>query len=346
MFWKRKTNPSSTEDSETSTLDSSKLDMSMEVDEKTEKSETVKSDLSETPKSLDDSKVDVQEEFAISARQLGLKVTSMCVYERRAGHKKLCWYVKDDILKQYGMEDIQLPNTWEYVCIKPPDVAKTPSASKVDEVSSVSTPGRATPNIMQFAQPMSPSQIQALGPALKDSGKTSESAAMDEEPEVTAVTANKPTVSADQRRIKDMFSPVAKKPVGKKLKNTGSPMLVNVLTSPKTVAKQPSPVAKLSHDSAASVNNVAVQKSGSPKVCTQAPNKSEVDLILIESTSKKSSDPSEVLTTPNSKNVNTTLKSMLSSPELMKPKSSEKIEESKESEDKEQPMEVDIIVLD
>ena len=93
-------------------------------------------------------------EFSISNRQLELKIPSIAVREKR-GDVKICWYVNADVLKQYNLEDLSLANTWEYLT-QPQPVTVTP---KTEEPST----GRATPNIMQFAQPMSLSQIQAAG---------------------------------------------------------------------------------------------------------------------------------------------------------------------------------------
>ncbi|XP_045215837.2 chromatin assembly factor 1 subunit A-A-like [Mercenaria mercenaria] len=342
MFWKKKTNPASTEDPANSTLDSSKLDISMEVDDKAEKSETPKPEVTETPKSLNESKMEGQEEFAISKRQLEMKIPSIAVREKRSDHKKICWYVKDEILKQYDMTDIKLPNTWEYVCIKQPtwaqDKAPTP---KVEDVSAASTTGRAVPNIMQFAQPMSPSQIQALGPVIKETGKTSEIIAVTEkEPEGSStLTPGKVAAPADQRRIKDMFSPAARKTGGNKSnKNGGSPKLIGILSSPNF---QPSPGTKLS------IDNIATKLSGSPKPSGEGSDKSGMKLLDDAlKQSEVSPETSVGKKTPNALRTKSVLQSMLSSPELMKPKSAGKIEEKSESEVKEQPMDVDIIVLD
>ncbi|CAL1546138.1 unnamed protein product [Lymnaea stagnalis] len=55
----------------------------------------------------------------ISKRQLELKILSIAVRERREGFKKICWYVHENILSQFSMSDIKLPNSWVYFSITP-----------------------------------------------------------------------------------------------------------------------------------------------------------------------------------------------------------------------------------
>ena len=179
MFWKLKTCPeaaTSSEHKDSSSGESQDLsqednkqdvagpdDSGMEVDENNDAPNTPPNDKSDA----DTSKTDPHGGFAISNRQLDIKIPLIAVREKRSDIKVTCWYVKDEVLKQYGMEDIQLPNTWEYVHVKAPHWASNKATPKSEETAankSAPSSGRATPtftNIMQFAQTMSPAQIQA-----------------------------------------------------------------------------------------------------------------------------------------------------------------------------------------
>ena len=231
MFWKLKTAP---EDSKTVPSEDNNITASasntesqiqddikqivpvpdetgMEVDENTEVPNTPPNDKTET----DTNKTDSQAGFSISIRQLELKIPAVAVREKRSDVKITCWYVKDEVLKQYGMEDIKLPNTWEYVHVKAPLWASANKATpKTDETTankSAPSSGRATPtipNIMQFAQTMSPAQIQAQG--VLGSPSTSKASIKIAETEVTEIkTENpieeKPSLPKDQISIKNFF---------------------------------------------------------------------------------------------------------------------------------------------
>lgn len=63
---------------------------------------------------------------SISKRQLVLKITSMAIREKRPGFNKICWYVHENILSQFNMCDIKLPNTWVHLL---PGPAKSPVAA-------------------------------------------------------------------------------------------------------------------------------------------------------------------------------------------------------------------------
>ena len=216
MFWKLKTDPSASS-SANDTADTSQLETSaMDVDDNQEKVEQ------ETPKTSD-GKAESQDDFSISKRQLWMKIPVIAVREKRPEHKKICWYVQTDILKQYNMEDITLPNTWKYVCVKEPKWALEKEKEKPEENANTSTgkagptastpSGRSTPNIMQYAQPMSLSKIQAIGmPAVfkASTPETKEKAKIDLM-DSTPVTPVQHSLPPDQKTIKDMFS-------GKKVK--------------------------------------------------------------------------------------------------------------------------------
>lgn len=335
MYWKKKTNPSvHTDEPANSTLDSSKLDISMEVDENTDKPKT---DITGTPKSTSENKPESQDEFSISKRQLEMKIPAIATREKRADHKKVCWYVKEEILKQYDMVDIKLPNSWEYVCIKEPTWAQDKGTTpKVEEPANVQVlpTGRATPNIMQFAQPMSPSQIQAQGLTNKNTpNKPSDTAVVIEIPPEAAplLTPGKPALPADQRSIKDIFSPTAKKAVNNiSNKNLASPALSKALSSP--ALNKVSPQVKNTS------NEAEVTECHKLKEVIAKTSNCQQSGIEPENQGEK--------ITPKASSTKSVLQSMLSSPELMKPQSSSRPEDLKETEEKEEPMDIDIIVLD
>ncbi|CAG2191652.1 CHAF1A [Mytilus edulis] len=150
LFWKSKTTGEQQEPTGTA-------DMSMEVDN----TENKAMDTSLSQENVTNISITAETEAdvancAISKRQLEIKITAIAVREKRADFKKICWYVHDDILKQYNCEGLPIPSAWESLT-KP---AKTPGKVKPEET----TPsGRKTPvpSITQFARPMSPSTIAA-----------------------------------------------------------------------------------------------------------------------------------------------------------------------------------------
>lgn len=305
MYWKKKTDPTS--DEQETVQDTSKLDVSVDADEKT--------DALDTSKTLNDSKVETQDEFAISKRQLEIKIPSIAVREKRPEFKKVCWYVRAEVLKQYSMEDIKLPNSWEYVCVKPTwafDKPKTEESGSVAMDTTTGTPGKPAQSIMQFAQPMTVSQIQAQ--VLAKATKESQPNVVDnQEPTIDIASNCEPQSNTpgkpDQRSIKDMFSPAARK----------------------------------------SINHV---KSQSPKPDMSSPHGNGANTAKSNKTSCSSSDLSKTAesctpTKPapgcsNSPGL-TLLRKLVSSPELMKtsPK-----QPSEKAQGTEEPMDVDIIVLD
>ncbi|WAQ97773.1 CA1AA-like protein [Mya arenaria] len=318
-FWQKKVSQDSTgtDQSEPAKLDNSNgksdaksanLETSMEVGEKGDKVEK---------SGPDDGKVETQDNLIISKRQLDKKILAIACREKRPDHKKVCWYVNADILKQYGMEDIQLPNSWEYVKVKAPTWAreKTP-APKPEETATPKAPP-SVPKIMQFAQPMSPAQIQAMGTvANKDANKESKQEE-DEKPvkEVMEISAgenpaentpSKPVVPPDQRSIIDMFSPAARK----------------ALNSSK---KKSSPNMKKTSGS-------IQEKSAKEKADAQSSN---------EKTPAKHTTPKAGM----SPGLNL-LNNMMSSPELMKKSPKQATLEARSESTTEEPMDVDIIVLD
>ncbi|XP_046543098.1 LOW QUALITY PROTEIN: chromatin assembly factor 1 subunit A-like [Haliotis rubra] len=128
-----------------------------------------------------DGSKDTPDGWGMSKRQLEMKIMSIAVRERRPNFKKVCWYVKEEVLKQYKMEELVLPNTWQYVSkglikVKNEEAAgrKTPnnlSESFTDSVSVIMKEEPAAedaeakplpkdqPSIMQFAKKMQPSEL-------------------------------------------------------------------------------------------------------------------------------------------------------------------------------------------
>ncbi|XP_052283545.1 chromatin assembly factor 1 subunit A-A-like [Dreissena polymorpha] len=306
-YWNKKTNPD-----QNTTLDTSKhMDVSMEVDEKSDQV-------------LNDSKLD-QPEFStvcISKRQLDIKIPAIAVREKRPDHKKVCWYVHADVLKQYGMEGLKLPNSWEYVCVKEPkwaqDKTNTPKAE--DSGSGANTKLSSVPKIVQFAQPMSLAQIQAMCPAPVKEAHTKVEAKIEvmelsAKTDASETTPGKAAVPPDQKSIKDMFSPLSKKSI-----TCGKPSgLVKAATNLSSPKEKPSAVS-----TASTPAQEVISKNVTPLKPTTSDCKSGASSPM-----------------PN------ILLSMLSSPELMKAslKEAESKTESR-SKAKEEPMDIDIIVLD
>lgn len=335
MYWKKKTNP----ETEESALENSKLDVSMDVDDRCDKDGSPL-DIS-VSKSLNDSKIESQDQFSISKRQLEIKIPAVAVREKRPEHRKICWYVHANVLKQYNMEDIKLPNSWEYVCAKKPEWAEEKTlTSKVDDCVAQETsspvPVKAAPSIMQFAQPMTLSEIQAQVAAkgsretpVKPSEKTSEP-----KPKVQQVESSGKG-NADQKSIKVMFSPAARKS----------------LNNVKTVIS----ACETSQEKSAVTDNLGKAASGQgPSTVTEKLDKSAAKVsttpcVVIDDGTELVKPTTPVRTT-GSKVMGTStppahvLKSMLSSPELMKT-SPKQAPASKENVS-EEPMDVDIIVLD
>ncbi|KAK3608699.1 hypothetical protein CHS0354_029522 [Potamilus streckersoni] len=162
MYWKIKTtekgSPTAPEESRTNegknSLESREVEM--EVEEYTDAASSPQEE-SKNPKLLEIP----EHEFNISKRQLERKIPSIAVREKRKG-RKICWYVHEEVLKQYGFENLPVENNWEYVTDVNVSKNQNQATPKAEEANSVSEK-RNTPNIMQYAQPMSLSQIQAAG---------------------------------------------------------------------------------------------------------------------------------------------------------------------------------------
>ncbi|KAL3866367.1 hypothetical protein ACJMK2_043672 [Sinanodonta woodiana] len=162
MYWKIKTtekvSPTGPEESRTTEgkipLESQEVEM--EVEEDTDAA-ILPQEESKNPKLLE-----IREhEFSISKRQLEMKIPSVAVREKRKG-RKICWYVHEEVLKQYGLENLPVENNWEYVTDVNISKNQNQSTPKTEEAN-VIVEKRNTPNIMQYAQPMTLSQIQAAG---------------------------------------------------------------------------------------------------------------------------------------------------------------------------------------
>ena len=52
---------------------------------------------------------------SISKTQLDKKIRSMAVREKREGTIRACWYVNKDVLSQFNLTDISLPNSWVHL---------------------------------------------------------------------------------------------------------------------------------------------------------------------------------------------------------------------------------------
>lgn len=150
IFWKSKTSEEQ--------VSSNVNDASLEVDESDIKMSDNNLPQEILNKSLNLENDAMETDCSISKRQLELKITAIAVREKRADFKKFCWYVSDEILKQYNCEGLPVPSAWESLS----QTTKTPAKPKPEEPSTT-TPGRKTPvpSITQFARPMSPSTIAA-----------------------------------------------------------------------------------------------------------------------------------------------------------------------------------------
>ena len=111
LFWKQKNNPKP--------IDNISDEMAMEVDVQESPNKTATFDESLTEDKIN-AEVDLNETqeadnvFAISKRQLEMKITAIATREKRQD-RKICWFVHDSILEQYGCQGISLPNSWQYV---------------------------------------------------------------------------------------------------------------------------------------------------------------------------------------------------------------------------------------
>ena len=82
-------------------------------------------------KKLDESTVgDGVSDSCVSKRQLEMKIMAIAVREKRECNKKQCWYVNDDVLKQYNLVDLPAENSWVYVS---GDMSKKTPSKAVDK---------------------------------------------------------------------------------------------------------------------------------------------------------------------------------------------------------------------
>ena len=369
MYWKLKTTPtdsssepseagisSSTEDRTHSQGDGKETpvpaaaDTSMEVDERSETPSTPPNDTSKTESQVD---------FAISKRQLEIKIPAIAVREKRADNKVTCWYVKDDILKQYGMEDIQLPNTWEYAHVKAPLWASsnkaTPKTEEIAANKSAPTSGRATPtigipNIMQFAQTMSPAQIQAqqaiASPiAAKLSIKNVDTETTEANPDME--TEELPLVPKDQISIKNFFKLATNGPkpaVGKVVGNTSK--IADKTGDKDKKAESMGTNTELAKASPVLASILTTDNAGDKKAAevNSSVNTSKNDVLKVKPIKRNSAIPLEKVVSPPGK----MLKVTPIPPKVIDVRT-DKDNDKTQSENKPpaaEPMETDVIVLD
>ncbi|KAH9524536.1 Chromatin assembly factor 1, subunit A [Bulinus truncatus] len=130
MYWFKRSNPSSlsAESPEEDKVNISLADKDTDtanVDESVNESVICETEEKEKDETVAEGGKVKDEDQDISKRQLDLTITSIAVREKREGFKKICWYVHEQVLKQYNMIDIQLPNTWVYLTAPPK--SQTPS---------------------------------------------------------------------------------------------------------------------------------------------------------------------------------------------------------------------------
>ncbi|XP_071082873.1 chromatin assembly factor 1 subunit A-like [Haliotis cracherodii] len=230
---------------------------------------------------------DTSDGFGMSKRQLEMKIMSIALRERRPNFKKVCWYVKEEVLKQYDIEEPALPNAWQYVSkglikVKNEEAAgrKTPNnlaESFTDSVSVIMKEEPAAeeaeakplpkdqPSIMQFAKKMQPSelpkpkirrvQLKPATPVPTPSAERSPVADLDTSAGEEVLGPYK-TLPKDQRSIMDF----AKKPpngartvppsvVKKMLLSPKSSSSADLKTSPKQVlSRETTPKQKVSRE--------------------------------------------------------------------------------------------------
>lgn len=211
-FWKSKASGEQT---------ASTQNTSMEIDD----TEAKQADTSLSLENVNDKSVNVENEAdetecAISKRQLEIKINAIAAREKRAEYKKVCWYVNDEVLKQFNCDGLPIPSAWEAIT----QPTKTPAKTKQDDTTAPGS-GRKTPvpSIAQFARPMSPSTIAAQHAAAqaKILAEKKKDIVEEKEPEKMEVTdsvedyLNKK--GADQRKLTDfarpLSSPHCKKPI-------------------------------------------------------------------------------------------------------------------------------------
>ncbi|XP_077988601.1 uncharacterized protein LOC144443102 [Glandiceps talaboti] len=102
-------------------------------------------------------------EYVISKRQVDLKINAIAVREKRSAFKKTCWYVHQQILEEYKMSDLPVPNQWAYISKTTKTVSE--ATNKDTDVGKISE--RATPSITQFTRPVSPAALFEKAKSLK-----------------------------------------------------------------------------------------------------------------------------------------------------------------------------------
>lgn len=48
----------------------------------------------------------------ISKRQLEMRIKSIASYDKRTDYKIRCWYVKENVISEYAVTDLQTPNPY------------------------------------------------------------------------------------------------------------------------------------------------------------------------------------------------------------------------------------------
>ena len=261
-------------------------DTSMEVDGNADAPNTPPND------KADGEKTDGRLDFAISKMQLEAKIKEIAIRDKRNDDKVACWYVKDNMLKEYGQADIKLPNSWEYVEIKAPTWASTNKATpKVEEAAAnkpVAPSGRATPtipSITQFTQAMSPAQIQAQKALASPSVSKPIAKTLDPKP-IVKPHDPKPIEEMMDSEVKDskMDETTEDKPAIPKDQNTIMSFFKRTTSSPKLVTGKAEKATTIENNipgKTVSVNNSKVE-------ITEKSGQNIVDTNLSE---KKSSSP-------------------------------------------------------
>ncbi|XP_070542644.1 chromatin assembly factor 1 subunit A-like [Ptychodera flava] len=159
-YWKQKLNGG---DKSKTGVDESVVAIQEEKPEDISQCQDASDDTTTTPNSRSSTPM-MNEEYVISKRQLDLKINAIAVREKQANFKKVCWYVHANILEQYKLTDLPVPNQWQYVFKTPKGVSEMASR----EMDAAKISGRATPNIMQFTRPVSPSTLFERAKTSKD----------------------------------------------------------------------------------------------------------------------------------------------------------------------------------
>ena len=96
----------------------------------------------------------------ISKRQLEIKIKAIAIYEKRDAYRKSCWYVNNEYLEKYKLNDLPIPTQWKYVTkTGKPVPEKAPTTPKTPVTKVVNVVSKSSPSIAQFAVPQSPDSI-------------------------------------------------------------------------------------------------------------------------------------------------------------------------------------------